>query len=569
MAKGKRKQTAKQRAASMKNLAKARAHALSKARRGGKKKLSKGQKRSATKRTQQLRHLGRGHAKAKMQKRRVSRPPAVPSHVRPSGRKPSRRKTGRKPAGRSQKQHAAAMRNLAKARRARKSAKSRHKVRPYKYGVRSKRVNVPKHMSWEARGKGKRKGKRGRKQTAAQRRASLRNLRKARAARRHGHASEKRMGRKMTPAKRRSLAAKRGARTRRMNAHWEAARRSNKRRARAGRGLQASESKGKAKKRQTAAQRRASLRNLKKARSARKSATKRHPVRGYSYHRKGGTRRVKGHFSWERVMENPLSGVGIFIGGFSGLVWFGVTDFVDRLVATHPLQSRGTLDASGHTLYADVPPTSGDYTGLFNATAITAPMNAWRWLAGVGMTGGPFLVSWVIGPEHIYWKDAFQGAGFGAMMRIGGKAIIDLLALLTMWTPLGEQLYDGEMRAQILNSNDLAPLASLPYAASPTTPGVAGAGKPCGQCAQCKNGVGACNEAGMGWPSMPNEASAQGGQAPAPPAPPPTITPGGGGGGTTSSPISGIAKAPALPEPFRSANPFLFGEVREREEEAA
>lgn len=530
----KRKQTKKQREASLKNQAKARraargsGRALAKARHGGKKPLTKAQKKKAAKRRASLRHLGAGRAMATRGKRRLQKPPSPPRAVRGRARPKRARMAGRSPAHRTQKQHAAALRNLAKARSARKSARKRHKVKGYSYHVKPKRVSVPAHMSWEAR---RRRGRK-RHQTAAQRRASLANLRKARAARRRGKGRAR-------EARRYGYEA------------YEASRRKKGRRG------------------QTAAQHRAALKNLKKARAARKRATSRHPVKGYSYHRKPARRHVPAHLSWESVYQNPLSGVELFVGGFSGLVWFGATDFVDRLVATHDLTDRGATDAAGHALYADTPPTSGDYAGLYNATAITAPMNAWRWLAGVGMSAAPFGLAWVIGPEHTAWKAAFQGAGFGGVMRIGGKALIDLVSLISMWTKLGERLYDGEMRAQILSSSDQTPLSSLPYASSPTTPGVAGAPKPCGECTQCKSGVGACVEVGVGWPSMPREnMPTSSATPPSPPPPPPTTPTTPATTPVTTQTIQGVARPPALPEPARRMSPFAWG-AKEEDREAA
>jgi hypothetical protein len=509
--KGKKKQTRKQRIASMKNLAKAQKALRAKGRtktkkpRAASRSTSKPKPKAKPKKTAAKKSGAMTKSKTK-KPTKAKRPamraaPKVPRGVRPAGRS-----TPRRPAGSKQTpaQHRASLRNLAKARAARKRAAKRHPVKPHSYPVGSKNVRVPKHLSWEGR-----EARKPHKQTAAQRRASLANLKKARAAQKHGHRGH-------------------GAR--------ETAR---------------------ASKGQTPAQRRASLRNLAKARAARKAASKRHGVSSYSYNRKAGTRNVPGHLSWETAgyYENPFTGVELFVGGFSGLVWFMLTDFVDRVIATHDLTDKGVKDAAGHELFADTPPTSGDYAGVFNPTAICAPMNVWRWLAGGAMMVTPLAIGYFV-PDPVA-KSVFHGMFFGSTMRIGGKAIIDLVAYGTMWTPFGQRLYDGEMRAQLLASNDQSDLASLPSA---------GLGNPGCECEACKVGVGACQAGtGTGWPSNVREVAApssDGGQAPAPPAPPPSLPesqPGASEPGYLAGP--GLAAMPRR-------NPFAWGGEEDKERAA-
>ena len=505
--KGKKKQTRKQKIASMKNLAKAqkalRAKGKTKtkkprtASRSTAKPKPKSKPKAAKKKTAMTKAKSKAATKAKRPAMRAA--PKVPRGVRPAGRS-----TPRRPAHSKQTpaQYRASLRNLAKARSARKRANKRHPVKPHSYGVKSKTVHVPAHRSWESR-EGKHK-----KQTAAQRRASLANLRKARAAQKRGH---------------------RGGHGARETA-------------RAGKG-------------QTPAQRRASLRNLAKARAARKKATQRHNVRGYNYNRKGGTRHVPGHLSWETAgyYENPFTGTEMFISGISGLVWFMLTDLVDRIVATHDLTDKGAKDAAGYELYADNPPTTGDYVGLFNPTAICAPMNGWRWFAGGAMVGAPLLLTLI--PEPTV-KSVGQWMFYAAFLRVGGKALIDLTAYALMRNPFGQRLYDGEMRAQVLASNDQTLLSSLPSA---------GLGNPGCQCESCTTGVGACQAGtGTGWPSNVREVAPQsdGGSPPPPPMPPPQSLPNTEPGASEPGYLAGIAGA--LP----ARNPFNWG-LREEEKERA
>lgn len=503
--KGKKKQTRKQRIASMKNLAKAqkalRAKGKTKTKTTRKASRStskpKHKKTAAKKKTAMTKSKSRKPTKAKRPAMRAA--PKVPRGVRPAGRSKPRRPAGSK---QTPAQHRASLRNLAKARAARKRASKRHPVKPHSYPVKSKNVHVPAHRSWESR-------ERKHKQSPAQRRASLANLRKARAAQKRGHRGH-------------------GAR--------ETAR---------------------ASKGQTPAQRRASLRNLAKARSARKKATQRHNVSSYSYNRKGGTRHVPGHLSWETAgyYENPFTGTEMFIAGFSGLVWFMLTDLVDRIVATHDLTDKGAKDAAGYELYADNPPTSGDYSGLFNPTAICAPMNGWRWAAGGLMVGAPLLLTLI--PE-MHVKSAGQFMFFAAFLRVGGKAFIDLTAYALMRNPFGQRLYDGEMRAQVLASNDQTLLSSLPSA---------GLGNPGCQCENCTTGVGACQAGtGTGWPSnvrevAPSTSTSDGGAPPPPPMPPPQSLPNTEPGASEPGYLAGIAALPPR-------NPFAWG-LRDEEKERA
>ena len=452
-------------------------------------------------------------------------------------------------------------RNLRKARAAQKhNAKPKKKAKKApgskttltaRRAARSTTKSEAKRMKGK---KGKKSGKKKAKLTKAERAdISRKNLKKARAAQ------------KKKPKKGKKKAAK------------TLAKRAAKRMAapKQGKIKRAKRSKGKRSsgKRRTPAQKAASLRNLRKARAVRKAAKKRHKVRPYSYHSKPKRVKVKGHMSWEKrgkkrrtpaqkaaslrnlrkargarrhrgyeyAMSNPLGGVEVFVGGLSALGGFMVADLVDRIIATHALTAKSSTDAAGHQLYADNPPTTGSYIALFNPTAICAPMNLARWGAGLGMTVVPVVIAkWIGNPMG---RSVFQMWGFGAGMRILGKAGIDLVAKLSMWTQNGQRLYDGEMRAQVLASADQTPLASLPSA------GLGAAD--CG-CANCKAGVGECGvgkapAAGTGYPSEPRETAAGAQRANAPPPPPsPPATSSLPGGSNTPTPSQTLQGHPGL-----------------------
>jgi hypothetical protein len=203
------------------------------------------------------------------------------------------------------------------------------------------------------------------------------------------------------------------------------------------------------------------------------------------------------------AMENPMTGVELFVGSVTGLLGFLTADVLDRFLATHALVASTTTTAGAAQTYTDTPPTSGDYAGLYNATAICAPMDATRWLAGLGVAGVPLVIAhFVSAPTG---RAALQFFGFSAGLRIVGKGLIDMVAQLVQSNPIGQQLYDGEMRAAVLQQNqgnaNATALASLPTAGlgRAPTPRQLGAGKPA--CAPC------AAKQGAGYPSAPRQAT--------------------------------------------------------------
>jgi hypothetical protein len=428
----------------------------------GKKRVASAKQRAAARR-----NIKKAQAalRAKSKTKRLTPRRAARSTARKSEATSMKKGKGKK-AHRTAKQRAAARKNIKKAQKALRSKGRKHSTKKKTLAKRSaKRTAVaPPKPRKAMRRKGS--GKTRRRFTQKARAAAMRNLGKARSARKRAKAA----GRKHNV---RSYSYHSKPKRVRVPAHRSYEKRGHK---------------------QSRKARAASLRNLKKARSAL---------------RHGGRRR--GHRARETYMEamaNALSGVEVVIGFGSALFWFMVTDFVDRILATHALTDKGTKDAGGHELYADTPPTSGDYAGLFNATAICAPMNVWRWLVGLGgMTGVPLLISFAVSND--VGRSSLQAASFGAGIRIVGKALIDLVAYVTMWNPIGQQLYDGEMRSQVMASGNTDPLASLPSSGLGGIEKKAGTGEAPGKDAQ-----------GTGWPSTPRErASAESTDAPPPPAP--------------------------------------------------
>ncbi len=249
---------------------------------------------------------------------------------------------------------------------------------------------------------------------------------------------------------------------------------------------------------QTGGHRRPSKRKKSKGRSKGRKSKK--------GHKKGGHRaRETGY-----AMENPLSGVEIFVGGLTGLLGFGVADVLDRYLATHAL--GGSTGA-----YTDTPPTSGTYNGLYNATAVIAPMGWLRWGVGLGLTAVPLVAArWVKAPVG---RSALQFFGFGVGFRVVGKGLQSLFAYVFKNASFGQRLYDAEVRAYYLKANagTIPSTVSLPSSGLGEVPELG-----CGKCANCITGVGACCGKGRNGPTPTPTAS----MAPPPPPPPsPTWVP--------------------------------------------
>lgn len=229
-----------------------------------------------------------------------------------------------------------------------------------------------------------------------------------------------------------------------------------------------------------------------------------------------------GHRSRKGAMENPMTGVELFVGGVTGVFGFLTADFIDRVMATHSLTVATAATATTAGTYTDTPPSTGDYAGLYNATAICAPMDAKRWIVGVLTAGVPLTIAHFIAAPT--GRAALQFFGVAAGFRIVGKGLIDLVAMVSKNTQLGQQLYDGEMRAMMLKDNGGAQTGSGGNLATLPSAGLGrarlGAGCACGgQCAQCKTMT-----KGAGYPSMPREVAAAQAATPPPPPPPVAVT---------------------------------------------
>jgi hypothetical protein len=247
---------------------------------------------------------------------------------------------------------------------------------------------------------------------------------------------------------------------------------------------------------------------------AKRKASKRGKGRGKG--KKKGKGKGRGSRARETgyAMENPLSGVEIFVGGLTGLLGFGVADVLDRYLATHAL--GGTTGA-----YTDTPPTSGTYSGLYNASAVIAPMGLLRWGVGLGLTAVPLVAArWVKAPVG---RSALQFFGFGVGFRVVGKGLQTLFAYVFRNASFGQRLYDGEIRASYLKAGGgtIPSTVSLPSSGLGEVPELG-----CGKCANCITGVGACcSRGGQGSMQTPQPTQSVAPPPPPPPPPPPTQVP--------------------------------------------
>lgn len=312
----------------------------------------------------------------------------------------------------------------------------------------------------------------------------------------------------------------------------------------------------------------------KRHRSSRKrrSSGRRHRVRGHTVRRGNKRYRVRGHMSHESprkrrrshrrsraithhrshrrysrrrsgAMENPLTGMEIAVGAVTGVVGFISADALDRVLATHALS--GTTGA-----YVDNPPTTGSYIGLYNGTAVLAQMDWKRWLAGAGITIVPFTIAAFI--KSPVGRSSLQFFGFGAGIRVLGKAVTDVIAYLMRNSSTGQRLYDADLRSMMKRTSyaggDVSAYPALPYSGIDVAQNQQGLGAvgvgACGTCANCTTGVGACCRL-TGSQALPPPA----GVPQAPGQPPNTVTPTPAPALTPPPPLPVIPPASSTPAP--------------------
>ena len=285
--------------------------------------------------------------------------------------------------------------------------------------------------------------------------------------------------------------------------------------------------------------------------------------RGRRGHRRGHRRAREGY-----AMENPLSGMEVLGGGLAMLFGLAVADVSDRYLATHALTANTAAAGATTTTYTDTPvgtagtvPTSsfgtGLYPGMLNGASVIAPMNMTRWVSGGAISILPFVAAAFVKNPTV--RSGLQFFGFGALARIGGKALVDMFAGLLGSTSIGQQLYVNELAAtgQYQAAMGQAVTVTLPNITGTVqalgtgqATGLARAPQPSGCCCNaCSRGM-PCN----GYqPAQSTPAQQQQQQSSAPPT---TTIPTPGGGGYTPVP-TGVPASPAPSPPTTVSTPGL------------
>jgi hypothetical protein len=415
----------------------------------------RGSQKRATERTLGTQRKGSKMTKAERRKQSIKNlKKARAAKSRKSGGSGGTRKTRRKAGKRT-----VALRNLKKAHSVRRKARRagrKHHVKGYSYKRPAKTVRVRSHMSFEDKPRRRSRKRSGKGRHRVKGHFAMRKGKRVHVRSHMSHETPRkrtrRHGRRKLSMKKSAVAARRRRRSM----------------------MEAPKSRRRPRRHHHAA-------------SPRRRPRRHHHSRRHSSHRRSGRSRRRGY-----ALENPLDMTELLVGGFTGILGFVSADALDRVLATHALgaSAAGKVGTDGKPLYGDTPPTTGAYAGLYNATAILAPMGIARWGAGLGITVAPFLLTiWVKNPVG---RSALQFFGFGAGVRIFGKAVDDLFGYLFGRTSWGARMWDGESRARVLkdtsgtgtDSSGNNVLANYPTTGLGAQPG-------CG-CINCTTGVGAC-----------------------------------------------------------------------------
>jgi hypothetical protein len=226
--------------------------------------------------------------------------------------------------------------------------------------------------------------------------------------------------------------------------------------------------------------------------------------------------RIRGRGVHRFALENPLTGGELVIIGITGVVGATAGNLVDRLLATHALNT-----ASGQGGATDSPDATKDQ--VYNFQAVAAPMDWKRWAAGIGGAAVPLAIgAYVKSPG---WRSTWQGLGIGWGLNTLITGATNLMTMIFGKSAFGQRVYANEISAANAAKNAKAQGASaLPAvpviglaAPAPTAPAPQTA-----PCAKCTRQV----AVGMGCPcqsqgARPGAVTAQ--PAPALPAPAPGL----------------------------------------------
>lgn len=120
-------------------------------------------------------------------------------------------------------------------------------------------------------------------------------------------------------------------------------------------------------------------------------------------------------------MENPLSGMELFVGAVTGLVGFLATSLTDRAIAT---RESALVKSPSAPIYSDF----------------------YRLGAAVGFAAVPLVGAHFI--RSPLWRSGMQFFGVAALLYLTGKVAQDLGGKLLADNDTGKRLFGGEIAAQ-------------------------------------------------------------------------------------------------------------------------
>jgi hypothetical protein len=371
----------------------------------------------------------------------------------------------------SRKARAAAIKNLAKARRARKRKSSTHVKSPRKAHRSTKqraaaRRNIKKAIAGKKRKKACRKaaGRRGAAKRAGRRAPAMPKACKPK--RKKGRRRVKSVSTSHRKSAKRVAAGKKAARTRKRHKAERAGkrkgrkhgkrsakhttRRSGKRKS--AKRVRAGRKAARTRKRHVKVDHRAKSGGIEygktydpyagvgesKRRKRRRKSRRRNPVAALALANPIRGRRRHRRNPIPFMFSNPISGPREFLAGLLGVgIGYAAADLADRLLATHPLVST----SSG---FVDSPPAGMIYDSEAPLTPIwSSPV---RFIGGLGMVFVPALLSRFVSGGAA--KSFLQLAGYGAAAKLGGKLISDGIASTMPTVGLALQAYGPEIAAQ-------------------------------------------------------------------------------------------------------------------------
>jgi hypothetical protein len=243
------------------------------------------------------------------------------------------------------------------------------------------------------------------------------------------------------------------------------------------------------------------------------------------------------------VLSNPLSGGELVLVGITGILGYGLADFIGRYMST-TLIVIGTNGTAMNSV-----PTGG--TQVVGNDVATQVFPSWQSMAAqFGVAAAPMIGAAFVDSPWI--RAALQGAGLGAGFALFGGLFKSLMVSMIGGTPLGQQLYLAEIEAKA--AADAAALATA--GAAPAVPGSTPlAGLPRGVGARPmlrdpgpRAGVG--QSVAAAFPNNPNMPQPHRPQQRLQ-VPPGSVMPpyGHGGPGQPPPPLPGGSVPPAIPQP--------------------